>query len=133
MQLSEVLKAHPLSHLLGLDTHHHKCASRSCGMIWSHRQADTNSAEEHDAAHSCPKCGTQQIEKCEPDGTPYRATFKLTEREVSTIIAALFARGESLDDGNTDPHADIATQMGRMQALSANEIDHLADRLTRGG
>lgn len=118
--------------LLGLDTHFHKCAKAGCGMIWSHSRADAKSQAEHDAAHQCPKCDTTQREKCEPDGSEYRAAVKLTEREIATILAALRNRQEVLDDEGRDSYADIATQKGRIRALDANEIEHLGDRLHAG-
>lgn len=121
--------AHLLA-MLGLDTHHHKCAAAGCGQIWSHSRADINNSREHDAAHKCPKCGTKQIEKCEADGSELRLSFKLSERELSTVLAALRGRQQALDDNaELVGWEDIATQNGRFPALTANEIEHLGDRL----
>jgi hypothetical protein len=117
--------------MLGLDTHFHKCARTGCGHIWSHRKADITSSREHDIAHSCPRCGTAQTEKCEPDGSPLKVSFKLNERELATTLAALASRQAALDD-ERDDNDEIATQQGRFVALTANEIEHLGDRLVSG-
>lgn len=122
----------PLNALLhgAPDTHHHKCPNGGCGLVWSHSRGELGTKEEFDAGHQCPKCGALQKDKCDPDGSDYRATYKLTEREVATLVAALQNRQEAIDD-NRDDHEAIATQFGKFKALDANAIEHLTDKLLR--
>lgn len=117
--------------MLGLDTHFHKCAKEGCNYIWSHRKADITSSEEHDAAHTCQKCGTQQTDKCEPDGSPLRVNHRFTEREVATILAALRNRQAAID-GDDDNAYGIASQNGRFVPMTANEIEDFGDKIHAG-
>lgn len=119
---------HPLRTLLGEDTHHHKCAAKGCGTVWSHRQADMRTKEQWKAGHSCPACGTEQTDKCEADGSELKLPFKMTEREAMTILAALRMLQRELDDNDYE-YTDNDTDGGRLHLLDADEIDHLAERI----
>lgn len=55
----------------GRGEHTHKCGhidadesaktdmleADGCGFVWTHDEADIKSSAEHDAAHTCPRCG----------------------------------------------------------------------------
>ena len=51
--------------------HNHKCPDNNCGRMWTHREADLKTQEEHNRAHQCPECGAKQYWKFKDNGDPY--------------------------------------------------------------
>jgi len=44
--------------------HKHKCPNPECGHVWKHDTiALRNDREAYNAAHHCPRCGTEQFWK----------------------------------------------------------------------
>lgn len=85
--------------------HKHKCPKSACGYVWEHNPDCLDTHEKYDAAHLCPRCGTEQRYKYDGD---LSAKEDNSGFDCPTILRVRATRIREYNENNSpDPIAEL--------------------------